>query len=121
MTNEEICREYRLAKNKANQVNILVDLTGYSRSCILNILVAGGEDVDKRLLGNNKRKKQDPAPPLPPKPKPEQRERPDTIVLSREEADALGDLLGEKLPQWIRGQERDLKQIHLLTGIYLRL
>ena len=119
MTDEEICREYRLAKNKANQVNILVDLTGYSRTCILNILVAGGEDVDKRLWGNNKRKKPDPAPPLPPKP--EQRERPDTIVLSREEADALGELLGEKLPQWIRGQERDLKQIHLLTGIYLRL
>ena len=117
MTDEEICREYRLAKNKANQVNILVDLTGYSRSEILKILVDGGEAVDKRLYGNNKGTK----PPAPKRPDAKKKERTDTVVLSREEADALADFMAVRLQPWIWSQEQDLAQIHLLTGIYLKL
>jgi hypothetical protein len=117
MTNEEICRDYRLAKNKANQVNILVDMTGYDRADILSILVNGGEQVDKRLYGNNKGAK----PPAPKRPDAKKKERPDTIVLSREEADALADFMAVRLQPWIRSQEQDLAQIHLLTGIYLKL
>lgn len=53
MTNEEICREYRQAKDPKKQVEILADYNQTTKSAIVDILRAGGEKVP----GNYKPKK----------------------------------------------------------------
>lgn len=53
MTNEEICREYRQAKDPKKQVEILADCNQTTKSAIVDILRAGGEKVP----GNYKPKK----------------------------------------------------------------
>lgn len=45
MTNEEICRDYRLAKQKVKQIGILADLNDCQRKEIVEILKAGGEEL----------------------------------------------------------------------------
>ena len=45
MTNEEIIREYRGAKNKKEQIKILADLNTCDTNTIKEILAAGGEAV----------------------------------------------------------------------------
>ena len=45
MTDGEICREYRLAKNKEKQIRILADLNRSDQQSIINILTNGGEKV----------------------------------------------------------------------------
>lgn len=45
MTDGEICREYRLAKNKPEQIQILADLNRMDKQRIINILLSGGEKV----------------------------------------------------------------------------
>lgn len=53
MTNEEICREYRQAKDPKKQIEILADYNQTTKSAIVDILRAGGEKVP----GNYKPKK----------------------------------------------------------------
>ena len=45
MTNEEICRDYRQAKNRVKQIGILADLTGKTRQEIIEILTEGGCEI----------------------------------------------------------------------------
>lgn len=45
MTNGEICREYRLAKNKTEQIQILADLNQMDKQSIISILLSGEEKV----------------------------------------------------------------------------
>ncbi len=62
MTNEEICRDYRMAKSRVKQIGILADLTGKPRKEIIRILQAGGCE----LPGNVVKKPKEP-PKEPPK------------------------------------------------------
>lgn len=45
MTEAEICREYREAKNQRAQVEILADLNLCSKNEILKVLMVNGQDV----------------------------------------------------------------------------
>lgn len=45
MTESEICRRYRLSKNRGEQVQILSELNGTSRAKIISILLQSGEQV----------------------------------------------------------------------------
>lgn len=45
MTEHEICREYRAAKYKNKQVEILAELNGLELEQIVDILLRGGEQV----------------------------------------------------------------------------
>jgi len=54
MTSEEICKEYRTAKNKANQIKILAELNLCRTSEIIRILQEGGIPVGSRTKGTLK-------------------------------------------------------------------
>ena len=45
MSNEEICRHYRLAANKRDDIHVLADLNTMSREEICRILEEGGETI----------------------------------------------------------------------------
>lgn len=45
MTEREICRNYRLSKNRGEQLQILAELNATSRAKIIGILIRGGETV----------------------------------------------------------------------------
>lgn len=45
MTEKEICRNYHLAKNRGEQLQILAELNATSRAEIIGILTRGGETV----------------------------------------------------------------------------
>ena len=47
MSDDEICREYRLSKNKWEMIQILAELNMETRLDILSILLSNGEDVVK--------------------------------------------------------------------------
>ena len=51
----EICRNYRYAKNKAEQVQILAELNAIDRSKVIDILIQGGEKVRIPVLGRKNR------------------------------------------------------------------
>ena len=53
MSNEEICREYRQAKDQKKQIGILADQNKATKSAIVEILRASGEKV----AGNYKTKR----------------------------------------------------------------
>ena len=53
MSNEEICREYRQAKDQKKQIGILADQNKATKSAIVEILRASGEKV----TGNYKTKR----------------------------------------------------------------
>ncbi len=57
MTNEEICRSYRLAKNKNEQVLRLADLNLCDKKTILDILTEGGEISGIKTSGAVQKKK----------------------------------------------------------------
>ena len=57
MTNSEICRTYRLAKNRDEQIQILADRNCTSRAEIIGILINGGENVRIPLPASGRRKK----------------------------------------------------------------
>lgn len=112
MTDEEICRDYRLAKNKANQITVLADQNQCNRKEIIAVLLENGEKVDKRLIGHpNPRKSEQAAPVKRPKAK--------KISLTADEAGALGRFLEDALPE--RLPKMELQEIHELTGIYKKL
>lgn len=48
MSVEEICREYRLAKNKKEQIGILADLNCTTKEEIIKVLVDCGEEKPPR-------------------------------------------------------------------------
>lgn len=50
MTNEEICRDYRMAKNRVKQIGILADLTGKPRKEIIRILQTGGCELPGNVV-----------------------------------------------------------------------
>jgi len=63
MTDQEICREYRGAKNKRAQITILADQQLCTKGEIIKILAENGEDVstiNTKVTG--KRSKEDPVP-----------------------------------------------------------
>lgn len=47
MTKEEICRDYRLAANKMEQIKILADLNACTKQQIADILIEDGQEVPK--------------------------------------------------------------------------
>ena len=47
MTKEEICRDYRLAANKREQIKVLADLNACSKQEIADILIEDGQEVPK--------------------------------------------------------------------------
>ena len=47
MTKEEICRDYRLAANKREQIKVLADLNACTKQQIADILIEGGQEVPK--------------------------------------------------------------------------
>lgn len=51
MTNEEIVRDYRQAKDPAQAIQILADLNCAGRKDIVRILQSGGAQVPARFLG----------------------------------------------------------------------
>lgn len=114
MTNEEICREYRQAKNKSNQIAILADQNQCDRKEILTILLESGEKVDKRLIGHPNPRKSDAGRAVPVK-----KVKTRKIHLTAAEADALGRFLEDTLPAQLPKME--LPDIHELTGIYKKL
>ena len=56
MTEEEVVTSFRQAKNKREQIGILSELNLCSKSDILNILCAAGEDVSDYISGRPKKK-----------------------------------------------------------------
>lgn len=64
MTNEEICREYRLAKQPAKQIDVLADLNQCPKKVIVEILRQAGE----KLPGNYYKAPKKPAAPAEEKP-----------------------------------------------------
>ena len=48
MTEREICRSYREAKDKRKQIPIISDLSGLSKTEIIGILLKNGENVIKQ-------------------------------------------------------------------------
>lgn len=55
MTAGDICREYRPAKDKAKQIEILADENRTNKDAIIKVLRDSGEDV---ILRNPKRQKE---------------------------------------------------------------
>lgn len=55
MTEGEICRQYRSAKDRASQLQILADLNCVPRLEIIKILMHNGEQVRLPLAANKKR------------------------------------------------------------------
>ena len=51
----EICRNYRYAKNKAEQVQILAELNAIDRGKVIDILIQGGERVRIPVPGKKSR------------------------------------------------------------------
>lgn len=49
MSNEEICRDYRQAKNRLTQVGILADLNGCTKAEIKQILIDGGCELPGQM------------------------------------------------------------------------
>lgn len=47
MTKEEICRDYRLAANKREQIKVLADLNACTKQQIADILIEDGQEVPK--------------------------------------------------------------------------
>lgn len=47
MTKEEICRDYRLAANKREQIKILAELNACTKQQIADILIEDGQEVPK--------------------------------------------------------------------------
>lgn len=45
MSNEEICRDYRAAKNRTKQIGILADLNACKKADIVAVLLETGCDV----------------------------------------------------------------------------
>ena len=68
MTNEEICRDYRTAKSKLKQIQILAELNECSKDTIKRILVEGGEKLPGNMVAPGERKA---------KPKPEPKTEPE--------------------------------------------
>jgi len=58
MDKGEIVREYRAAKDKKKELGVLADLNECSKAEIAEILVEGGEKVDKRWFREPPKKKQ---------------------------------------------------------------
>ncbi len=55
MTNEEIVRDYRQAKNRSKQIGILAELNGCKKSDIVKILVDAGETVPRNYAAYEKK------------------------------------------------------------------
>lgn len=51
----EICRNYRCAKNKVEQVQILAELNAIDRGKVIDILTAAGEKVRIPIAGRTKK------------------------------------------------------------------
>lgn len=51
----EICRNYRYAKNKVEQVQILAELNAVERKTVIDILTAAGEKVRIPIEGRTKK------------------------------------------------------------------
>lgn len=47
MTKEEICRDYRLAANKRDQIKVLAELNACSKQKIAEMLIEDGQEVPK--------------------------------------------------------------------------
>lgn len=63
MTNEEICRDYRQAKQKQKQIGILAELNQCDKITIVSILKAGGEQLPGNYYNKPQPKKtKSPAP-----------------------------------------------------------
>ena len=63
MTDNEICREYREAKNKKAQIQILADQMLCTRGEIIKILAENGENVSQiNTKAQVRRKKEEPVP-----------------------------------------------------------
>lgn len=56
MTDSEICRMYRQAKDKGTQIQILAELNATSRDAIIKILLTNGEQVKLPLPRRGKRR-----------------------------------------------------------------
>lgn len=56
MTDEAICKSYREAKNRAEQIEILKDLNRTTRSKIINILVRNGYEVRITIPSKGRKK-----------------------------------------------------------------
>lgn len=57
MTNEEIVRDYRAAKNRTKQIGILADRNGCSKRGIVDILLEAGEEIPGNFLNKGKKGK----------------------------------------------------------------
>lgn len=60
MTNEEICRDYRMAKSRVKQIGILADLTGKPRKEIIRILQDGGCELPGNVVKKPKEQPKEP-------------------------------------------------------------
>lgn len=93
MSSEEICKEYREAKNKKRQITILADQNLCKRADIIKILIEAGEDMGCMKPKEDENKQEHQASTIP---------------------QAILDALYEKLDaidQEITAKEREYKQI----------
>lgn len=65
MNSEQICREYREAKNKKQQIGILADQNLCGKSEIIKILIEAGEDMSCMEPKKKEKPKEAPKEPLP--------------------------------------------------------
>lgn len=65
MSSEEICKEYRGAKNKKQQIGILADQNLCQKSDIIKILIEAGEDMSCMEPKKKDKPKMAPQEPLP--------------------------------------------------------
>lgn len=117
MTTEEIIREYKLAKDKRRQIEILADQNCCSKKDIAFLLHENGLEVDKRFF-NSMAKKAEPV--VDPDPGPETAdEAPATCILTQQEALALKEIIEASVEKGLCF--KDMPALLRLAGIYEKL
>lgn len=97
MTKQEICKEYREAKNKSQQIEILADLNLCTKEDIVKLLKDEGEEVAVRKPRKQRQQKKVVAPVI-------NTSIPDFVL------DALYEKL-ERIDREIKEKEKDYKRI----------
>ena len=110
MTNEEICREYRLSNESKLQIRILAEMNLCAPDEIVRILKAGGEKVDARWYNRKVGKKK-----VSPVQKP-----PRSVHLTEDESALLVEYIDRTLNPAAAQGFFDPLRLHQLTGIYKR-
>ena len=82
-SNEKICSEYRTAKNRVKQIQILAELNGCTKDEIKKILIENGEKLPGNMTAPGQKRPPKPAPAKKPVEKPVKKPVDDPAPISR--------------------------------------